>query len=347
MSRLAPLATPVLVFAALIFVGLAVPTLAQVLDLALPFFGLILLGFCLGRLFDVPEEGLQWMHVFVVYVALPALFFNLIAATPLEELANLKFVVITTLCTMAAFVVSLGIGLMVTRGRLAEATIQAVAGAYSNVGYMGPGLTLAALGSQAAVPTALIFVCDSIFFFTVVPFLMGIAGAQKMTVGQTLWLIAKRILTHPFNIATALGILAAYAQWQPPVSVGKILTLLQNASAPVALFAMGVTVALRPLTRVAPETPLLLSIKLVAHPLLVWVVLSLAGDFGRIWTFTAVLMASLPPALNVFVFASQYKVYVERASALILIGTIASVVTVTGLLFMIAVGGVPYRLFAP
>jgi malonate transporter len=58
-------------------------------------------------------------------------------------------------------------------------------------------------------------------------------------------------------------------------------------------------------------------------------------------------MAALPPALNVFVMASQYKVYVERASGLILLGTIASVVTVTGLLFMIGLGGVPYRLFVP
>ncbi len=57
-------------------------------------------------------------------------------------------------------------------------------------------------------------------------------------------------------------------------------------------------------------------------------------------------MASLPPALNVFVMASQYQVYVERASGLILVGTIASVFTVTGLLFLIAFGAVPYNLFA-
>ena len=43
--------------------------------------------------------------------------------------------------------------------------------------------------------------------------------------------------------------------------------------------------------------------------------------------------------------ASQYKVYVERASASILIGTIARVESVTGLLYLIAVGGAPYKLF--
>jgi hypothetical protein len=43
-------------------------------------------------------------------------------------------------------------------------------------------------------------------------------------------------------------------------------------------------------------------------------------------------MAALPPALNVYVLASQYGVAVERASNAILIGTLASVFTVTGLL---------------
>jgi predicted permease len=346
LRKLAPLAWPVGGFAALFGVGLVFPMLAQVLDLALPFFGLILLGFCLGRVFDAPEQGLQWMHLFVVYVALPALFFNLIAVTPLDELANFTFVGITTLSTMTAFVVSFGIGLLASKGDVPEATIQGVGGGYSNVGYMGPGLTLAALGAQSAAPTALIFVCDSIFFFTVVPLLMGLSGAQKLPLRKAGGLIVRRIVTHPFNVATALGIAAGYAHWRPPVAIDKILTLLQNAAAPVALFAMGVTVALRPLKRVSGEMPALLAVKLVAHPLVVWLLLSALGDFGRVWTFTAVLMASLPPALNVFVMASQYGVYVERASALILIGTMASVVTVTGLLFLIAFGGAPYNLFA-
>jgi predicted permease len=58
------------------------------------------------------------------------------------------------------------------------------------------------------------------------------------------------------------------------------------------------------------------------------------------------LMAALPPALNVFVMANQYKTYVERASSTILIATLVSVVTVTGLLYLIAEGRVPASLFA-
>jgi malonate transporter and related proteins len=106
-----------------------------------------------------------------------------------------------------------------------------------------------------------------------------------------------------------------------------------------------VTVALRPLGRVPGEVPALVFIKLVLHPLLVWVVLSAIGDFGPTWTYAAVIMAALPPALNIFVISTQYDVGVERASACVLIGTLVSMVTLTGFLWLVKTGMMPHDLF--
>jgi malonate transporter and related proteins len=308
----------------------------HVLSLAFPFFGLILLGFGCGRLLKIPEDGLRWMNVFIVYIALPPLFFKLIGATPFEQLTNWNFILATTFCTYMAFVASFGIGLVAAKGNIREAAIQGVFGAYSNVGYMGPGLTLAALGPAAAVPTALIFVFDSALLFAILPFMMALGGSERIQFFPIAKLILWRIVSHPFNIATALGVLAAYFHWQPPAAIDTMLVLLKNAAAPVALFALGVTVALRPLTRVPPEMPIHLFIKLIGHPLLVFTVLSAIGGVERVWILTATLMAALPPALNVFVMARQYNTYVERASSGVLVGTLASIVTLTGFLYLIA-----------
>jgi malonate transporter and related proteins len=316
-----------------------------VASLALPFFGLIFLGYACGKLMKYPEDGLRWMNFFIVYVALPALFFKLIAAAPFEELANWPFVIATTLSTYIAFAMAFGVGIVVTRGRIPEATIQGVVGAYANIGYMGPGLTIAALGQASIVPTALIFVFDNVLLFTLVPFLMALGGAQKLNFLHTAGYVVKRVVTHPFNIATAVAVLAAYLRVVVPAPIDTMLTFLKNAAAPCALFAMGVTVALRPLTSVPVEMPALLAIKLIVHPLLVWLILSWIGDFSREWVFTAMLMAALPPALNVFVIANQYQVYVERASSAILLGTLLSVVTVTTLLYLITHDKVPHDLF--
>lgn len=311
----------------------------------MPFFGLIFLGFFCGKLLKYPEAGLQWMNFFIVYVALPSLFFKLISAAPFEQLANWPYVLGTSLATFLAFCLAFIIGMVATRGRIAESTVQGVVGAYANVGYMGPGLTIAALGQDAIVPTALIFVFDNMLLFTLVPFMMALGRSEKTHVLATVWYVVKRVVTHPFNIATAVAVVAAYFRFVPPAPVDAMISFLKNAAAPCALFTMGVTVALRPLKRVPMELPALMLVKIVLHPLAVWLILSWIGDFGREWTFTALLMAALPPALNVFVIANQYQVYVERASTAILVGTLISVFTVTGLLLLIVGNHIPYDLF--
>ena len=299
-----------------------------------------------GKLVKLPESGLAWLNVFIIYFALPALFFKLLARTPFEQLANGSFIFATTFSTYTAFALAFAIGIFVTRGKVGEATIQGVVGAYSNVGYMGPGLTLAALGPAATVPTALIFCFDNTLLFVMVPLLMALGSSEAMSPGATARLIVRRIFTHPFILATIVGVIAAYFQFQPPRAIDQILTYLSGAAAPAALFTMGVTVAMRPIKRVPRELPVLLLIKLVIHPALAIVMLNALGVTDPIWVSTAVLMAALPPALNVFILARQYDVYIERASSSILIGTVVSVVTVTGLLYLIAHDHIPTQLFA-
>ena len=75
--------------------------------------------------------------------------------------------------------------------------------------------------------------------------------------------------------------------------------------------------------------------KLVVHPIVALGILTFIGGFDRIWVETAVLMASLPPAATIYVIATQYDIYVHRASAAILIGTAISVLTVTGVLYLV------------
>ncbi len=108
---------------------------------------------------------------------------------------------------------------------------------------------------------------------------------------------------------------------------------------------MGVTLALRPLKRMPLEIAPIAALKLIVHPALCYVVLSFVGDFPRVWMLSAVLLAALPTATNVFVIAQQYGVWVERASASVLVTTCLSVLTVTGLLYLITSGILPPDLF--
>jgi len=257
----------------------------DVLNLALPFFGLIFIGFACGKINQIPHTALAWMNFFIVYVALPALFYRILPQTPLEQLVQVDFVFVTTLSTFWAFAVSFAISMSIRHGLIAESTIAGLAGGYGNIGYMGPGLALATLGTQAAV------------------------------------------------------------HFQPPLALDRLLQFLQNAAAPCALFTLGVTVALRPLKKMPWEVPFLTAVKLILHPVLMFLLLSLFGPFDQTWLYTAVLMAALPPALNVFVFARQYDTWVEQASNAVLVGTLVSVMMLTSVMRMVKTHTLPPHLF--
>lgn len=320
--------------------------MSDVIGLVLPFFGLIFMGYLVARITRQPLDALGWMNTFIVYVALPALFFQLLAKTPFERLTEWGFIFGSVLSTYMIFSLMFVASFLVTRGEIAESTIKGLAAAYGNIGYMGPGLALLAFGEEAAVPVALIFCFENIIHFAVAPMMMALSGADRGTRPAALALgVVRKIVFHPFIIATAVGVAAAYLEFRPPVPIERFLDYLSRAAAPCALFAMGVTLALRPLKRVPVELAPIAALKLVIHPLLCYVVLSWIGDYPPTWLFSAVLLAALPTATNVFVIAQQYGVWVQRASASILLTTVISVGTVTALLYAIKSGILPPDLF--
>ena len=316
----------------------------DVINLALPFFGLIFLGLACGKLKQIPETGLAWMNFFLIYVSLPCLFYRVLAQTPLDELSNPRFIAATTLGTASMFALAYAIGWAVRRN-MAEATIAGLSGAYGNIGYMGPGLALATLGPAANVPIALIFCFDTLVLFALVPFLMTLSQPQHESFAATALEVIKRIALHPFIIATVLGVASAAIHFEPPIALDRLMQFLQNAAAPCALFALGVTVALRPMQKLPQEVAFTILVKLLVHPAAILLLLSLLGPFEPIWVYTAVLMAALPPALNVFIMARQYDTWVAQASGSVLFGTLVSVVTLTTTMWLVKTQMLPATLF--
>ena len=314
--------------------------MSDVLSLTTPFFGLILLGFLVGRAARKPAGGLVWMNIFIVYVALPAMFFQYLSRMPVDELGDVVYVIAAASATMGVLLTGFVIAMVRTRGDLAYSTILALVGGYANNGYLGPGLALVAIGSAATVPVALIFSFESTLFFIITPVVMAIAGSTEGTILQQAGRILKRIFTHPFILSVIAGVLAAVFRFEPPESMQRLLTMLTNSAAPCALFAMGVTVALQPMPsrRSVADTGLFIAIKLVVHPLVSFLVLSAMGA-PPLWLTSAVLLAALPTATNVFILATQYGVGKEEASNAILVSTTFAAVTVTGVLYVIRSGG--------
>jgi malonate transporter and related proteins len=297
----------------------------EILNIALPFFGLILLGGIAGKIWARDEEGLAWLNIFVLYFAIPALIFLVIAATPFEKLVNPVYVMATAGATTLCFLLMWFLARNFFNATPKHAALMGTAAAYGNVGYMGLPLAVAFFGQQAAVPAALVFAFDCTVLF--------ILTAMFATKGAGLSTVAKDVFTHPFNVATIVGVIASAAHWMPTGGVLTILEMLKEAAGPVALFAMGVTVSLRGKPTLDAPLATLTAIKLALHPLLAFAAVGLFVAADETWLQVAIMMAALPTAGNAFILARQNNAFITGAGHAVIITTAVSVVTIPLLVY--------------
>ncbi len=143
--------------------------MSEIATIALPFFGLVFLGYAVGRWGPIRREQLTGLDFFARYIALPVPLFQLLIRTPFEQLTAWSFVLTTAFATYCAFAIAFSFAALVNRGRVPEATIAGLAGSYSAGSYLAPGLTLAAFGAAAGVPTVLVVVFDSLMLLVLTP----------------------------------------------------------------------------------------------------------------------------------------------------------------------------------
>ena len=89
--------------------------MGDIIGLLLPFFGLILIGYVAAKVTKQPAEALGWMNTFIIYAALPALFFKLVSRTPMEQLARVDFILGEIFATYLIFTVVFLIGFLIRK----------------------------------------------------------------------------------------------------------------------------------------------------------------------------------------------------------------------------------------
>jgi predicted permease len=313
----------------------------QILTLLVPFFGVIAIGYGAGRLRLVAPDGVAALEFFVFTVALPALFFQLITASAGTIVSGWAFIATTTFATYCAFAIAFSIGALINGGNVPEATIEGLVGSYSNTAYLAPALAIAAFGTAAAAPVALIYSFETAMLLIVTPLMMALGGTVRSNPRRLAQDIARQVGFNPAIIATLLGFVALGSGLRLPGPIEGAFSFVGNAAAPGALFLLGVGLSQRSFAPLALETPIVVGVKLIVHPLIVYLLLSWVGGFDRVWLSTAVLIAALPPAANVIAIARGNKVYAERASVAVLLGSVVAIATLTFALVVLVGGMLP------
>jgi malonate transporter len=303
------------------------------LTILLPLFALIGLGWGARRRGVLDAHAARVLNGFVVWLALPALLFGVMARSSWPALWQPGFIATFGLSTAAVFLGVLAVRLRGGRG-IADASVDAVAASYSNTAYVGLPLCLLALGDGSQLPATIATIIVVCVLFSVAVVLVEVGRTPGRVTARALLAVAGRTLRNPIVLPPIAGALFSGLHLGLPEGVATLVRLLGQAATPCALVALGLFLADRPAPRRAERhTPYLLAAaKLVVMPALAWWLANEVFHLSAPLASCAVLLAALPTGTGPFMLAEFYQREAGVTSTTTLVSTVASLLTLTVLL---------------
>lgn len=309
----------------------------SILLIVLPIFALTFVGWLARRVGIFSPQSTTELNRFVVYLALPALLFDIVAKAQVADIWQPGFLAVFGLSTFFFFAATVAVSRL-TGAPIGNAAIHGLNGAYSNTAFLGFPLLLATLGpgSQALTLIATINTVCVLFAVAIVLIEFGNqSGGRPLTI---LLRVLQALFRNPLVLAPLLGAAVMASGIGVAAPLDAFLKLLGSAASPCALVCLGMFLAEPRETEAGGtgKTALLVALKLFLYPALTLVLALWVFPLTKPLRDAAVLLAALPTGTGPFMLAEFHRREGALTAKVILVSTVLSVGTITVLLSVLA-----------
>jgi predicted permease len=305
--------------------------MSQIVNAVIPVFAIIGLGWLAGRRWGVSGEAAAILNRFVFQFAVPALIFRLMATAPIREM-SWPLLASYFLGQAAVWIAGFAAMALIWRRGAADRILCAMSGGLANHVFLALPLVLWLLGEQGTLPVLMIVTLDSLVIYSLTLVLMEIVTSGGA--GHPVRKVAGAYARSPQLIAIVLGLLWAVYGAPLPVPVETATDFLGAAAAPTALFVLGSHLSRAGLSGNRAIVAMVVGLKLVLHPLLVWIVATRVFGLGFEELWVAILVAAAPVGVNGFILAQHYGAFRDEGSAVVAVSTVLSFFTMSAVIWL-------------
>jgi malonate transporter and related proteins len=300
---------------------------------------LIGLGFLLAslRVLDATAQGVLTRTAF--YVTSPALMVSVLGGTDAHRLLSANLIASLGSVVVAATLAIL-LSRLLWRRTSGDSVIAAFCSAYVNASNLGIPIAAYALGDAALVAPMLLAQLV-VLQPGGLAVLDGLAHVPSPETSRIRLLLSRlsRPLRNPLAVGSLVGLILSVTGTKLPVAIHAPLTLVAGMAVPSMLLAFGISLRLGPgLGSGEPvgQVAALVSLKLVVQPVVAYLIGAYGmGLVGRDLLAVTVI-AALPTAQNVFIFATRYDRGVILARDTIFLATLLSVPAILVITWLLA-----------
>ena len=308
-----------------------------ILGITGPIFIIIGIGFAAVRMGLLARADMRVLGVFVINVSLPALLFKALSQRALGELVSADLLIAYTLGSLLVGGLALGYVCLVQKRDLQSGAVLALGVSASNSAYIGYPIALQVFGPAASAALAVYAVVESLVMMPLALTLAEAGGSGGRPWYRALGDILLRLAKNPFILAIAAGVAWATTGVPLPAPLARVVDMLSTASAPVALFCIGGTLAGLHLKGLGADIGLIVVGKLLLHPLAVFVVILALPNMAPQLKTVAIMNACMP-MMSIYPILGQKYGKEGICAAALITATALSFFTISGFLWLSGAG---------
>ncbi len=307
-------------------------TLLHQILLSMPLFILIALGWMLVRWRKWPDSITEALNRVVFKIALPAMLFRLMSDFGQSPPVDARLLIAFFGSCLIVFVLGRVIASRLFKLDGISGSVFALGGIFSNNVMLGLPIATVMLGEKAIPSVALVLVFNGLILWTLATVSVEWVkhGALNLKgFGKT----AVSVLKNPLIIAILSGTVFSLTGIPLPQMIDKPVSMLGTIAVPLALVALGMSLAAYKMKDGLKESYAICLLKLIVQPLVIWGLAVMLG-LPPLESKVVVLLGSMSVGINVYLMSQQFNALTGPAATSMLLSTVFSAVT-TPLLLML------------
>jgi malonate transporter and related proteins len=304
-------------------------------NVIVPVFAIIGLGYLAVRFRLYPAEGVKGLVAFVNNFATPCLLCQAMLTSDFSSTFNPSIIVPFYIGSLTSLLIGALIARRWFKARPGESVSVGFSAMFTNTVLIGIPVVQRAYGAEALPTVFSIIAFHAPMLITIGMLVMELVRRDGAPLHRSLAVASVRIVQNPLLWGVAVGLVGNRLGVKLPEPGMAFLTMMSAAVLPAALFGLGGALNEYRLSESWTEASVMSVFKLVIHPAIAYVImvpiLHVPIEIARY----GVLLAAMPTGINAYVFATYYDRAVNVATNVVLISSVASVLTITGwLLFL-------------
>ena len=280
-------------------------------------------GFLLFRCGKITREGSRTIGNILIYISLPAVIINgFLVERTAEHVYGL-------LWSAAASFVLLLASVLVSHFVFGKDPVGAFASSFSNPGFFGIPLVIAALGEGAVF-----YAAPFIALLNIGQWTYGVSRLNGQPVLQGLQ--PKKLIRAPFVIALLAGIALFAAQLPLPDILLGGLRAVAGLNTPLAMFTVGIYLAQTDLPGMLKHKSLGLisAVRLLVIPVIALLLLTVLPESIHEMKTVLLICAACPVGSNVAVYAQLYGKDYPYAVETVVLSTVLSLASIPLIMYL-------------